>query len=235
MSAVAMEQSGLSQTLRAQDRTESQYSRAARHSRRVRIMKFALPVLALVIGGGFVAASWVRSPAKLDFDLSSTAIRDGKLVMADPKLQGFTSENQPYSMNAAQAVQDVGNTSIIQLENIDAHLPVSDGSIATIDASHAIYDRLKNTIELANPMTLSTSDGKSASFQSANIDMAKGTLTTEQPVEISIDGASINAGSLSVSGHGKVFLFDGRVRMELDPARLNAERADERAGNTTDE
>ena len=45
--------------------------------------------------------------------------------MANPKLDGFTKENLPYSMTATRALQDFDKNGIIDLEGIDARLPVS--------------------------------------------------------------------------------------------------------------
>ena len=212
-------------SLNPTERVDAQYASAARHSSRVRLLKIALPLTALVLAGAFGAYSFFSSPVAIGFDLSSTAIRDGKLVMAAPKLEGYTTDNLPYAMTAARAVQDANNTNVIELEDIDATVPMTDGTLAKIDASKATYDRLSNTIKLNNPMTLSTDDGKSATFQSADIDMGKGTLVTEQSVALRIKGASIDAGKMSIAENGKVIVFDNRVQMNLDPGRLNAERA----------
>ncbi|MBS9719167.1 LPS export ABC transporter periplasmic protein LptC [Tianweitania sp. BSSL-BM11] len=219
--------SGLHSSAGAQptERVDAQFASAARHSGRVRLLKIALPLAALAMAGAFAAYSFLSSPVAIGFDLSSTAIRDGKLVMAAPKLEGYTTDNLPYAMTAARAVQDASNTNVIELEDIDATVPMTDGTVAKIDARKAIYDRLSNTIMLNDPMTLSTDDGKSATFQSANIDMGKGTLVTEQPVVLRIKGASIDAGKMSIAENGKVIVFDNRVQMNLDPGQLNAGRA----------
>ncbi|HEV7417558.1 LPS export ABC transporter periplasmic protein LptC [Tianweitania sediminis] len=222
------------ESLRPSDRGEAQFRSATRHSGRVRMLKIALPVVSLLIGAAFVGYSWLSSPVTIGFDLSSTAIRDGKLVMAEPKLEGYTTDNLPYAMTAARAVQDAGNTSVIELEDIDATVPISDGTTARIDARRAVYDRVSNTIQLNDPMNLSTSDGKSATLQSASINMAAGTLVTEHPVVIRINGASIDAGRLSVAENGKVIVFEDRVQMHLDPGRLNAERAGDAGENADD-
>lgn len=233
-STTVSDQNHAPSSLRPSERGEAQFKRAARHSGRVRLLKYALPLAAVLLAGAFAAFSYLSSPVAIGFDLSSTAIRDGKLVMAAPKLEGYTTDNLPYAMTAARAIQDATNTNVIELEDIDATVPMTDGTLARIDARKATYDRLSNTIQLNDPMTLSTNDGKSATFQSASIDMGKGTLVTEQPVALRIKGASIDAGKMSIAENGKVIVFDNRVQMNLDPGRLNAERAGN-AGNQSNE
>lgn len=207
------------------NRRSRQFRSASTHSSIVRSLKFALPVLAVAMGAAFVLYSWAGSPTSIGFDMSSTAIRDGKLVMASPKLEGFTADNLPYSMNAVRALQDVGNTNIITMEDVDASFPMTNGTTATVTAEHAVYDRLQNAITLDRPMTLSTSDGKYATLQNAFINIAAGTLASDSPIRIQMEGVTIEAERLSVSQSGKHIILENRVRMNLDPGRLNAERA----------
>ena len=68
----------------------AEFATARSHSRRVRRLKFALPVAALLLAAGFVGYAYMSSPLSIAFDLSNVQVQDGKLVMTDPKLDGFT-------------------------------------------------------------------------------------------------------------------------------------------------
>ncbi|TKA98609.1 MAG: LPS export ABC transporter periplasmic protein LptC, partial [Mesorhizobium sp.] len=94
------------------------------------------------------------------------AFADGKLVMANPKLNGFTKQNLPYSMTALRAIQDVSKQGIIDLEGIKAKLPIAADNTAAIDATHGTYDRDGNTLSLTSDVTVSTTDGVVAKFKS---------------------------------------------------------------------
>ncbi|MCE3590722.1 hypothetical protein LXJ59_29465, partial [Escherichia coli] len=72
--------------------------------------------------------------------LDSAGIQDGKLVMTNPKLDGFTKDKLPYKMSAERALQDVGNSSLITLENISAEIPVGQDLRAQVNAKGGLYD-----------------------------------------------------------------------------------------------
>ncbi len=198
------------------------FRRAKKHSRRVRFLKIVLPASAVLVATGFVAASWMGGSPALPVDVTSTAFSEGKLVMANPKLEGLNNDNRPYTMTAGRAVQDSAGSGLFHLEDIDAKLPMDAKSWATVDAASAIYDRDKNTIEFTSDMLLTTTDGLVANLKSAFIDMGKGDMKTSQPVDIKLAaGTQIAAGSMTVLENGKVLIFENRVRMAIEPQRTD--------------
>ncbi len=204
------------------------FGRAQRHSRRVRFLKLALPLAAAAIAVAFPVYSYLATPVSVPVQADATAFSDGKLVMAHPKLEGFTKQNLPYSMMAQRAIQEVSRESLIQLEGINAKLPLSADNFAAIQAQHGVYDREKNTIDLDSAFTITTTDGMEAKLKSAFLDIAKGNMKTEDPVDITRGGTRIVADAMSVGEHGKVLTFEGHVRVNIDSATLKA--ANEKGG-----
>jgi lipopolysaccharide export system protein LptC len=193
------------------------FAGALRHSRRVRFFKIALPVLSLAIAAGFAGYSWLLTPASVVIAVDGSAIRDGKIVMANPKMNGFTSNNLPYSMNAARAIQELSRTGAIELEEIDARFPISADKWATIRADAGVYDDETNVLRITSPLKLNTSDGLQADLGPAEVDIAAGELRSPSPVRIEQAGSTITADSLEVLDKGTVFVFENRVRMQVDP------------------
>ena len=148
-------------------RGEDAFLRAQRHSILVRAVKFALPVMAIGLAALFVGYSWIQSPPSVDIAVDGSAMQDGKLVMANPTLDGFSSNDLPYSMTAARAIQDLSDTNAVQLEDISARLPLSADNFATIAAKAGVYDNNKDTLEITTPLTVKTDDGMSITMQSA--------------------------------------------------------------------
>ncbi len=221
MTAVTNDASGL----------EAAFGNAQRHSQRVRFLKLALPSAAAVIAIAFPVYSYmVAPPPAVPVKTENSAFSDGKLVMANPKLEGFTKQNLPYSMNAVRAVQDVSKESIIELEGIDAKLPIDGKTTAKINAAHGTYDRENNTIDLDSPVTVSTSDGMVVKLKSAFLDMGKGNMKTDDPVDITRDGSRISSDTMSVENNGKILIFEKRVRVNIDPAKLKT--AENQSGET---
>ena len=141
------------------------FDRAQRHSRRVRVLKFAVPLAAALIAVAFPVYSYLAAPVSIAVQTDGTAFSNGKLVMANPKLNGFTKQKQPYSMTALRAIQDVNKQGIIDLEGIDAKVPVGPDNVAAVNASHGIYDRDGNTMNLTSDVTVTTTDGMVGQIQ----------------------------------------------------------------------
>jgi lipopolysaccharide export system protein LptC len=199
----------------------AEFHHAQHHSRRVRWLKLILPSLAAIMALGFFGYSYIASPIRgVDVDLSNSAVSDGKLVMASPKLEGFTKDNLPYSMTASRALQNLDTTGIIELEDIDAKLPVDATNVATIDASKGTYDREKNTLDISSDITVTTTDGMVAKLKSAFIDLGKGDLKTDDAIDIALNGTNITADSMTILENGKVLVFEKRVRMQLSPDKF---------------
>jgi lipopolysaccharide export system protein LptC len=199
---------------------EAAFRRARRHSRRVRFLKFALPLGAVLAAGSFAGYSWLSVPGTLSFSVAESGYTDGKLVMANPKLGGYTKENRPYSMTAKRALQHVDKTGIVELEGIDAKLPVSKDVFAMVGAEHGVYNRDSNTLAISSPLSVKTTDGTVVELKSAYVDIDKGDLKTDDPVDIKMAGAQIMADAMSVLENGKVLVFEKRVRMQLKPDRI---------------
>jgi len=205
------------------------YRLADSHSRRVRRLRFLLPVVALAITLAFVAVSFVRSLMPDELQIESATIEDGKVVMDKPAIAGRNDEGVRYSMRAERALQDIKNPNIIALETIAAAVPVNDKIIARVVASSGIFDRGANTLNLDKPFTLNLSSGIDAQFNSANLDIAGGTMKTNDPVAIQTKGASIVANSLEMKDKGRTMIFTGAVKLNIEPSALRSNRSMEAA------
>ena len=206
-----------------QDGTRGEaFNRARRHSRRVRVLKFAVPLLAAAIAIAFPVYSYLKAPISISVQADGTAFSNGKLVMANPKLNGFTKQKLPYSLTATRATQDVGQQAVIDLEGINAKLPVATDNIVSVDAEHGIYNRDANTMNLTSDVSVTTTDGLAAKFKSIFLDMGKGSMKTSNPVDVSRGGSRITADSMSVEDNGRLVVFENRVRVNIDPTALKA-------------
>lgn len=197
------------------------FASASSHSNRVRVAKFALPAIALAGLIGAVGYMWLsRVVPSVDVDLSGSAIKDGRLIMANPKLDGFTSGNLPYAVRAARAIQDLGGSGAIDLEQITATVPLSADNTARIVAPSGIFDSDANMLDLDHAFTVETTDGMRAELGSAEVDIGNGNLSTDEPVRISTPGSKLEADSMKIEDNGKRVLFQSGVRLVIEPETL---------------
>lgn len=208
----------------ADSRAEA-FSRAERHSRRVRRLKVALPLLAIFLAATFVGYSIVSTPATAPVQTKGAGVTEGKLVMDSPKLEGFTKDGRPYSVNATRATQDFDKQDIISLDGIDAKMPVEQENWARVEAVSGVYDRTANTLDVPTDILVTTTDGMVARLKSAFLDIANGSLKSVTPVDIQSHGSRVTADSMSVLENGMRVIFETRVRVYIDPVQLKAAQA----------
>ncbi|MBZ9602516.1 LPS export ABC transporter periplasmic protein LptC [Phyllobacterium chamaecytisi] len=203
------------------DKDSMVFRAAERHSRRVRFLKFALPAVALI---GAAVFSWFTffstSSVPSNISLDNAGMENGKLVMTNPKLDGFTKDKLPYKMSAVKALQDVGNSNVISLEGISAEIPIGKELRAQVTAKSGVYDNANRQLKLDSAISLTTSDGITALLQSANIDIAGNTMSTDDPVSVKNSKSSITADSMQITESGKVMTFEKRVRLVILPTKL---------------
>ncbi|MCE7028384.1 LPS export ABC transporter periplasmic protein LptC [Jiella avicenniae] len=201
---------------------QAEFSRAARHSRLVRMLKIGLPVVAALILLGGIALIWLARSVTDDVSVTSAAIDDGSVVMQDPRMSGVDSKNRPYQLIATRAVQSLDGGGIT-LDAIQAKVPVGDDVTADIRSDSGYYDATVGTLQLSQGISVETTSGTSVRLAGADIDLSSGTMDGKGPVLIKSGTQTIEAQSLKVSDGGQFLSFGGRVKMLINPASLKSE------------
>ena len=198
----------------------SAYEAAVLNSARVRRLKIFLPIAALIISLIFIAVSVLRAYLPENISIQGAKIEDGKIVMERPAIAGRNADGINYSMLAEKALQDIKNPNMITLKNIKAAMPISDG-VAHVDALSADFDRSADTLHLTEPFTVNLDSGLRAEFKDAMLNVKGGSLTTDKPIAIYKGNASVLAQSLKMTDKGTVIVFEGQVKMHIDPAAIH--------------
>lgn len=189
----------------------------------MRRLKLLLPVAGIAIATGFVAYSYSSAPPAFEVSSeSATVSKKGELVMANPKLEGFTKDNKPYSMTAERAVQDVSKEGVVTMFKIVAKLPMDAEGWARIAAANGTYDQLKNTLRLREAIKVVTDKGVEVSLGGAFMDITKGSLKTNNPVDIKMGQSWLKSEALEILDSGKVIVFSDKVRMYIDPGTVKS-------------
>ncbi|TCR90851.1 LPS export ABC transporter periplasmic protein LptC [Rhizobium sp. BK376] len=197
------------------------YSAALFHSRRVRKLKFLLPIAALIISAIFIAVSVARSYLPENISIEGAQIEDGKVVMSRPAIAGRNANGVNYSMVAEKALQDLKNPNLITLKNIKASMPVNADVIAHVEALSGDFNRSADTLKMTEPFTVVMDNGMRAEFKTADLDIKSGNLVSNDRVAIQKGGASVVAQSVKMTDKGKVIEFDGQVQMHIDPSTIH--------------
>ncbi len=197
-------------------RGKRDFTRARRHSTLVRVLRKALPLTAALIVIGFTAMVALSYNPFTVLDIAGIGLDDGKLVMRQPKLEGFDKDNKPYLVTADRALQDLKNTDIIDLESVRAEIGSSQAGDVKVEAGTGRYNSEAETLVLSGGVTVTGADGVNIELQRADIDMKSGTLQSDEPVRVISDDAEITADTLRVYDEGKRIVFSQRVRMTIE-------------------
>lgn len=199
------------------------FARAASHSSRVRLLRWLVPSIAVVAIAAIVGVMVVSRliVPDVEVDLANTAIVDGKLVIASPRLDGFTPDERAYRVSAQSATQTIGEDPLT-LRMLSADMELEDGSTAFLTADAGVFDPNANRLTLNDNAVLETTAGVRAQFSEAEIDLGSGSFMTRQAVQISRPGTQIVADSLVVEESGRRLVFENNVSVVIEPSAIDA-------------
>ncbi len=192
---------------------------ARRHSARVRFLRLGIPIAAL---GGLTLVTlltWfnpLRALSALPLPSMGKLVVSGtKITMEAPKLRGFTRDNRAYDVTADAAAQDFQKPEIIELTGIKARVQMQDKGVVDVKAVTGVYNTKTELLTLTQYILLTSSSGYEGHLSEAVLDVKKGHIVSEKPVEVIMLSGVINAGRLEVVDNGALLRFDGGVVMSL--------------------
>lgn len=207
---------------------DARYAKARRHSRRVRLLRFAVPVAvaaAMLAIVGISLFNPFRILAKLPIDIGKLGVSGTKITMDSPHLAGFTPDKRPYELWAKSAVQDVTNPNNVELHELRAKVQMEDKTGITMDAKTGLFDTKTQLLDLKDHIFLQSTTGYEARLTQATVDMAASTITSDQPVAVKLLNGTLDANRLKITENGAVVRFDGGVSMILIPEQQPADGA----------
>jgi lipopolysaccharide export system protein LptC len=205
------------------------FRRALRHSRHVRMLRVGIP-LVIILGAvaAFVVMNWLdplRALARLPVDLGGLVISGTKITMQQPRMVGFTRDQRSYAVHARAAAQDLTNPDILELQDINATMEMQDKSVLQVVAPSGFYDSKTEKLTLQQNI-LVTSVNYEGHLSEAVIEVRKGNVVSEKPVEWKTRQGTVTANRLEVVNSGNVVRFEGAVTMIVTFDRPTATAGD---------
>jgi lipopolysaccharide export system protein LptC len=191
---------------------------ARRHSRVVRILRLAIPIAVLL---GTIVISLItyfnplRMLAKLPINIDDLVVSGSKITMERPHLSGFTRDQRAYEFTADAAAQDLTKPGIVELHNIHAKVQMQDKSMMELSAVTGIYDTKIESLKLVQNILLNSSTGYHGRLSEATIDVRKGNVVSDHPVELEMLQGTLNANRLEIVDSGDLVRFLNGVDMTL--------------------
>ena len=86
----------------------------------------------------------------------------------------------------------------------------------TLDARTGLIDTKEQLLDLHKDIFLQTSTGYEARLSQAFVDMGKGTVTSDEHVDVKLLNGTLTSDRLRITDGGEVVVFEGNVVMNLD-------------------
>jgi lipopolysaccharide export system protein LptC len=211
---------------------DARFAIAARHSRMVRILRIAVPAVVGLAMAGVVAIS-IFNPFRalmkqLPVDMDNLVVSGTKITMESPHMSGFTPDQRPYEVWAKTATQDLTDPDHVELKTLRAKVVQEDRSTVTLEARTGLFDTKAQLLDLRKDIFLQSSTGYEARLSQALLDIGKGTVTSEEPVDVKLLNGTLTADRLRITEKGELVRFEGRVKMNLimdspEPAAVEPE------------
>ena len=217
---------------------DARFAIAARHSRLVRVLRIAVPAVVALAMAGVIAIS-IFNPFRalmkqLPLDIDNLVVSGSKIAMESPHLSGFSPDQRPYELWAKTATQDLTDPDHVELKTLRAKILQEDRSTVTMEARTGLFDTKAQLLDLRKDIFLQSSTGYEARMSQALLDIGKGTVTSDEPVDVKLLNGTLTADRLRIFDKGELVRFEGNVKMNLimdspEPAAAEPEPAPEPA------
>jgi lipopolysaccharide export system protein LptC len=199
---------------------EARFAAAARHSRMVRALRVAVPAAVLLALASIVLIQVFLNPfqtglPKLPVDISNLVVSGTKITMETPHLAGFSTDQRPYELWAKAAIQDLTDPDHVELRTLRAKVMMEDKSTVTMDARTGFFDSKQQMLDLRKDIFLQSSTGYEAKLSQAYVDINKGTVTSDEHVDVKLLNGTLTADRLRIINSGEIVRFEGNVVMNL--------------------
>jgi lipopolysaccharide export system protein LptC len=195
---------------------------ALRYTRFVRLMKRVLPIAAVALLASVVAYSIIPRPQdKLSVTMQQSGNLANDLTMTKPRFTGTDGKGNPFTVTAAEAIQDPNDRHHAELRHVEADMQFDSQNWLNATAANGAFDIDAGTLKLTGGISLFTDSGYELHTESADVYLK----------------TNIFKGAEKVTGHGPLgkisadrFYFDrlkkqvklsGHVHMVMYPKRTD--------------
>ena len=181
--------------------------------------RIGLPI-AVVIGLAAVGAATYFKPMQVFDKMPSVsgkmAVQGSKITMELPRIAGFTRDKRSYELNAETAVQDITSPDIVELQNLRARLEMQDKDVVNITANSGTYSTKADNIVLRDQVIVTSQQGYKAVLREAAIEMKKGNVVSEHPVDITLPNGWLKSNRMEIVDSGALVRFDRGVVLYIE-------------------
>jgi lipopolysaccharide export system protein LptC len=197
---------------------------AGRHSVMVRVTRVGLPI-AVVVGLSTLAAMTYFRPTQMFEKVpvsGKLAVQGSKITMELPRIVGFTRDNRAYELHAETAVQDIAKPDVVELQNLRARMEMQDKDVVNVTAKSGTYATKADNVVLHDEIVVTSQNGYKALLREAAIEMKKGGVVSNQPVDITLPNGWLKSNRMEIVDSGDIIRFERGVTLYIEAEKGGA-------------
>ena len=189
------------------------------HSRRVALLKLALPA----IGGALLlmVVAWPRLAPLFDrFRWAAIDLRDAReLRMMNPRYAGTDRDGHPFVVTAAVGRQVPQRDDVMSLDQPVANVVSHSGAKIDVSANSGVYQTQTQFLDMFGRVTVKHQDGSTFTTSAARVDAANSAAEGTAPIEGHGPRGDITAQGFQILDKGDIVIFTGRADLHLNAPR----------------
>lgn len=190
---------------------------AHRHTKRVKLFRFALLAMAGLMAGGLIYQFF----SDASDTVFPTVNAKESVKMVSPRYSGRTDDGLPYYLTADTAIRQLSNRDEVALQNPVLEFTRDDGSESSfVEALTGTYNDVTKVLNLHQDVTLDTDDGYNCKTTKSRIFTRGKRIEGDTPISCTGSFGRVNGNSYAIEDNYSVFIFkdgmDGLI--ERDPA-----------------
>ncbi len=195
---------------------------ALRYTRFVTLMKRLLPIAAVALLASVIAYSVTpRRLEKLSVTMQQSGNLANDLTMTKPRFTGTDGKGNPFTVTAAEAVQDPKNRHRAQLRQVEADMQFDSRNWLNATAGNGAFDIDAGILKLTGGISLFTDSGYELHTASADVFLKTNIFEGAQQVTGHGPFGSLRADSFHFDRLKRLVKLNGHVHMVMYPKKAN--------------
>jgi lipopolysaccharide export system protein LptC len=189
------------------------------HSRRVALLKLALPAVGATLL--LMVVAWPRLAPLFDrFRWAAIDLRDAReLRMMNPRYAGTDRDGHPFVITAAVGRQVPQRDDIMALDQPVANVLSHSGAKIDVSADSGVYQTQTQFLDMFGQVTVKHQDGSIFTTSAARVDAANSAAEGTAPIEGHGPQGTITAQGFQILDKGDIVIFTGRSDLHLNATR----------------
>jgi len=195
---------------------------ALRYTRFVNWMKRLLPVAAIALLGSVIAYTIIpRHQDKMSVTMQQSGNVDNDLTMTKPRFTGTDGKGNPFTVTAAEAVQDPKNHHHVELRKVQADMEFENKSWLSASAARGAVNLDAGTLRLTGGLSLFTDTGYELHTENADVNLKANVVKGNDKVKGHGPLGSLSADSFQFDRAKRLVKLSGHVHMTMYPKQAN--------------